>query len=68
MRTYILELKADYETEEQFDVIKTAMKRCAREVLATSMLLGGRPPQVALHSKDFFHGNEDLEIDDPAEE
>ena len=63
MKTYTLELAVDFDTEEHYAVVKTILMRTAREVLATSMLIAGkRKPQVVLHSKDFFHGKEEIEV------
>lgn len=68
MRTYTLELVIDFDTEEQYAVIKEQMTVKAREILAISMLIAGkRKPQIALHSTDFFHGNEDIELVGDAE-
>ena len=63
MKTYTLELKVDYLDEQKYKIIEQQLEKAAREVIAVAMLLQEkRKPQVALHSEDFFKGNEELEI------
>lgn len=63
MRTYTLELKVHFDEESRYEIVKNHLKEQARETLSVCLLLAGdRTPQIALHSQDFFHGNEDLEI------
>jgi hypothetical protein len=61
MRKYVIELKTDFDDEEKYEVIKRMMVRAARELYTTAALMSSdRQPDIALHSKDFFHGNEDI--------
>ena len=63
MRTYTIELKIDFDDETKFTVVADHLKEQCRQTLAVCMMLAEkRPPQLAFHSQDFFHGNEDLEF------
>lgn len=63
MRTYTLELKCDFDSDEKYEIVKAQMMDQARQILAiTAILADKRKPSIALHSSDFFHGNEDLDI------
>jgi hypothetical protein len=63
MRTYTLEIKVDFDDEERFEIVKQHLFEQGRETLAMCMMLAGkRKPQVALHSQDFFAGNEEFDL------
>lgn len=67
MRTYTIELQIELDEDEQrYDAVKETMRRAAQEIFTTaSMLAGKRKPAIAFHSKDFFHGNEELSLTEP---
>lgn len=61
MRKYVIELKTDFDDEQKYEIVKRMMVRAARELYTTAALMSSeRQPDIALHSKDFFHGNEDI--------
>ena len=63
MKTYKLELKVDFQDEDKYKIIEQQLERAAREILAVAVIIQEkRKPQIALHSEDFFKGNEELEI------
>lgn len=64
MRTYCIELEIDFDgDEERYDIIKDMMMTSAREVYTAAILIADkRQTRIALHSKDFFHGQEDIEL------
>lgn len=68
MRTFIMELKCDFETEEQYEIVKQILLEKGREIYAVSLLAADkRKPQIAVHSTDFFHGNEDFDVTEGVE-
>lgn len=65
LKTFTIEIRADYADEGKHDILKSAAFDAARMLLTTAMMMQEkRPPMVALQSSDFFYGNEDLSIDD----
>lgn len=63
MRTYVIELRADFVEEDKHDILLEAAREAARVMLATAMLLKDkRDPQVTLQTGDMFESNKDLEI------
>ncbi len=66
MRTYTIELRADFQDEEKYDILMAAAREMARGMLATAMMLKDkREPQISLQSGDMFERNKDLEIITP---
>lgn len=63
MRTYTIELRADFQDVEKYDILMSAAREMARGMLATAMMLKDkREPQISLQSGDMFERNKDLEI------
>lgn len=63
-KTYTIELKVNFTEEGKHDVMKDAARDAARTLLTTAMMLADKgKPQVALHSSDFFYGNEALTLE-----
>jgi hypothetical protein len=61
MRTYTIELRADYQTDDKHDVLLEAVREAARTVLATAMMLKDkRDPQISMQVGDMF--NKDAEV------
>lgn len=68
MRTYKIELRVDFDSEEKYEIVLQAAREMARNLLSTSMLLKDkRDPQISLESGDMFERNTDLEILTPGE-
>lgn len=66
MRTYIIELRADFQENDKYDLMLEAARATARELLATAMLLKDkRDPRISLQSGDMFEQDKDLEIFSP---
>lgn len=64
-KTYTIELKVNFTEEGKHDVMREALRDAARTVLTTAMMLADKgKPQVALHSSDFFYGNEALTLEE----
>ena len=63
-RTYKIELKIDVPPEKH-DVMRVAAREAAKHLLAMAMLVSEkRPPQIAVHSNDYFEGTEVIAMDD----
>lgn len=66
MKTYTIELRADFQDEEKHTVLLQAVRATARQMLSTAMLLKDkREPQISLQAGDMFEKNSDLEIITP---
>lgn len=66
MRTYTIELRADFQDESKYDIMMEAMREMARQALTTAIMLKDkRDPQISLQSGDMFERNKDLEIITP---
>lgn len=66
MKTYTIELRADFLDEEKHAILLEAVRQTARQVLSTAMLLKDkRDPQISLQAGDMFERNSDLEIITP---
>jgi hypothetical protein len=66
MRTYVIELRVDFQTDDKYDITTEAAREMARQLLATAMMLKDkRDPQISFSSGDMFEANKDLEIITP---
>jgi hypothetical protein len=65
LKKYTIEIAVDFTDEGKHKVIVDAAREAARTLLTTAMMLQEkRPAKVALHSSDFFAGNDELAIDE----
>lgn len=63
MRTYTIELRADFQDEDKYEIMLADVREKAREILTTALLLKDkREPQISLQSGDMFEVNKDLEL------
>lgn len=63
MRTYLIELRADFVDGSKDELMLQAVRQSARDILTTAMLLKDkRDPQITLQTGDMFEKNSDLEI------
>lgn len=70
-KTYVIELKAEFDDETRHAALQKILRRAARQIYTSAMLLNDKErakPQIALHSEDFFAGTEQLTIKEPDEE
>lgn len=66
MRTYTIELRADFVDPEKYDLLMQMMREKAREIMAVAILMQDkRKPQISLQSGDMFERERDLEIITP---
>lgn len=63
MKTYTIELRADFVDEDKHDILLEAVREAARVMLTTAMMLKDkREPQIMLQAGDMFAKNEDIKI------
>ncbi|QIG66884.1 hypothetical protein EVB41_054 [Rhizobium phage RHph_TM3_14A] len=68
MRTYTLELRADFDNDEKYELVLEMVREKARELLAAALMLKDRrEPEIALSHGDMFERNKDLQIFKPEE-
>jgi hypothetical protein len=68
MRTYMIELRVDFEDKEKEEIMLTACKAAAKHVFTTAVLIADkRKPQIALQSGDHFAPAEDIMLADDLE-
>lgn len=66
--THTIELKFDTDNPEIQKIIRTLMRKAARQVLTSAALLAdGREPQVAYSNRDFFEGGTKQDLSDDVE-
>lgn len=65
MKTWTIELRADFDTPEKDKIIEDAMKMAAKHVFTTALLIKDkRDPQVVLSGGDFFTPTEEIMLAD----
>jgi hypothetical protein len=65
MRTFTIELRVDYDTPEKNDIMRNAAREAARILFTQANLIAEkRRPHIALHSSDFFEGEQEITLDD----
>lgn len=63
MRTYKIELRADFQDESKYDLLLEMARASARELLGTALMLKDkRDPQMRLEMGDMFSKDENVEI------
>ena len=68
MRTYTIELRADFVDEDKHDILLEAVREAARTILTTAMMLKDkREPQIMLQTGDMFEKNGDIMIFEESE-
>lgn len=61
MRTYTVELRADFQDDEKHDILLSAVRDAARTMLTTALMLKDkREPQIMLQTGDMFERNNDV--------
>lgn len=69
MRTYTLEVRADFDDPRKHEAMREALKIFARNIRANVTLLQEkRSPNFLLLESDFDSGTEQIEIDEVEEE
>lgn len=69
MRTYTIELRADFVDEAKHDILLEMARTAARELLANALILKDkREPQISLETGDMFETNKDMFLLEESEE
>lgn len=67
-KTYRIELKIDFNDDNNHEVMLGIAKQYARDLLGSAMLLqDGRKPAVALMTDDSFHGVDEIDLMDQSQ-
>ena len=68
MKSYTIELRVDFakqDAEEKNKIILDAIKSAAKHLVTTAVLISDqRKPAVAVHSSDYFCGEEEIMLAD----
>lgn len=68
LRNWIIDLRIDFESDHQAELMLTAIRASAKELLVTARLLADkRPPDIAIQADDLFIGRNDVELFSPEE-
>jgi hypothetical protein len=68
LKNWIVDLRVDFETKEQEELMLTAVRTCAKELLTTARLLADkRKPDIAIHNDDMYEGRDQIDLFTPEE-
>jgi len=68
LRNWIIDLRVDFESDRQAELMLTAIRATAKELLVTARLLADkRPPDIAIQADDLYIGRSDVELFTPEE-
>ena len=68
MRTYKIELRADFQDDQKYELLLDLARASARELLGAALMLKDkRDPQMRLEMGDMFSRDENVEIITPEE-
>lgn len=63
MRTFLIEIRCDFQDDSKYDLMTTAAREAARGLLTHAILLKDkRDPNITLQSGDLFEGNKEIEL------
>lgn len=67
LRTYTIELRIDFDSEDKAQIMLDSVRQSAKSMLATAMLLAdNRKPDIALTCGDLFEGSKEISLVDDA--
>ena len=67
-RNWIIDLRADFATKEQEEIMLIEVRTKAKELLATARLLADkRKPDIAIHNDDMYEGRDQIDLFTPEE-
>ena len=68
LKNWIIDLRVDFETKEQEDLMLTEVRMAAKQLLTTAKLLADkRKPDIAIHNDDMYEGRDQVEMFTPEE-
>ena len=67
-KNWIIDLRVDFDTKEQEDLMLSAIRTSAKELLTTARLLADkRKPDIAIHNDDMYEGRDQIDLFTPEE-
>ena len=67
-KNWIIDLRCDFNTKEQEELMLTAVRSVAKELLTTARLLADqRKPDIGIHNDDMFEGRDQIDLFTPEE-
>lgn len=68
LKNWIIDLRVDFDTTEQEELMLTAVRTSAKELLTTARLLADkRKPDIAIHNDDMYEGRDQIDLFTPEE-
>jgi len=68
LRNWIIDLRVDYKTERQAELMLINVRAAAKELLISArMLADERAPDIAIQADDIFLGRNEVEMFTPEE-
>jgi hypothetical protein len=63
LKTYIIELRIDFNDDARADLMLTGVRQQAKELLTTARLLAdGRKPDISISNNDIYIGREEIDL------
>ena len=68
LKNWIIDLRVDFNTKEQEDIMLTEVRTAAKQLLTQAQLIADkRKPDIAIHNDDMYEGREQIEMFTPEE-
>lgn len=68
LKNWIIDLRVDFESKEQEDIMLNEVRTVAKQLLTTARLLADkRKPDIAIQHEDTFEGRDQIELFTPEE-
>ena len=68
LKNWIIDLRVDFDSKEQEDLMLQNVRTAAKELLTTARLLADkRKPDIAIHHDDMFEGRDQVDMFTPEE-
>ena len=68
LKNWIIDLRVDFETKEQEDLMLNEVRVAAKTLLTTARLLADkRKPDIAIHNDDMYEGRDQVDLFTPEE-
>jgi hypothetical protein len=67
-KNWIIDLRADFETKEQEEIMLNEVRTAAKLLLTQARLLADkRKPDIAIHNDDMYEGRDQIDLFTPEE-
>lgn len=68
LKNWIIDLRVDFETKEQEELMLTLVRTAAKQLLGDARLLADkRKPDIAIHNDDMYEGRDQIDMFTPEE-